>query len=292
MRFAVTSDGTRLAAHRGAKAFCPGCGDRVQAKCGEIKAWHWAHLLGRVCDWDPGGETDWHLDWKNAAPPERQEVRIGQHRADIVSPAGVVIELQHSHLNGQRIAAREAEYRRMVWLFDAREARATEPRRLLFSTAREDESDLFRTALWKWSPSYTHQVTAPLFLDLDGEQLFWLARWHTQIMHEDGLRGYGWLVTAEWFRREVINGRGIPRKPRGLTALTAAHLARPADLEPDAPPAVLDWRHNRVGAPASCRLCAESALMRDGDGVPCHKVCAELEASDQRAAGASEAGAA
>lgn len=37
----------------------------------------------------------------------------------------------------------------------------------------------------------------------------------------------------------------------------------------------LDWRTHAVGRPAPCRLCGRPAMMRDADGLPCHKVCAE-----------------
>ena len=293
MRFAVSSDGVRLGARRGAKAFCPGCAQPVIAKCGDVKIAHWAHRFDQACDWEPGGETDWHLEWKNAAPPERQEVRIGRHRADIVSPAGVVVELQHSHLSRARIAERESEYKRMVWLFDAREARSADPKRLVFYTPPDrPKEDRYRAVKWNWAPSYTGQVRKPLFVDLGGGELLWVGRWHSTSMNEDGLHGGGWTVPADWFRREVINGRGIPRAPRGLQPLTDAWLNRPAELEPDEPPPSLDWRHHRVGASRPCRICGEGAIMRDADGAPCHKVCAELEAQDQRASGSAETGAA
>ncbi|GIJ65645.1 bifunctional DNA primase/polymerase [Virgisporangium ochraceum] len=37
----------------------------------------------------------------------------------------------------------------------------------------------------------------------------------------------------------------------------------------------LDWRDHAVGPLAPCRLCGRPALMRDADGRPCHKICAE-----------------
>lgn len=40
-------------------------------------------------------------------------------------------------------------------------------------------------------------------------------------------------------------------------------------------PAALDWSRHKVGNPAPCRICGRPALMRDGAGTPCHKVCAE-----------------
>lgn len=47
---------------------------------------------------------------------------------------------------------------------------------------------------------------------------------------------------------------------------------------PDVLPPVLDWRAHKVGAPKPCRLCGAPAIMRDADGQPCHKVCAERAA--------------
>jgi hypothetical protein len=42
---------------------------------------------------------------------------------------------------------------------------------------------------------------------------------------------------------------------------------------------VLDWKQHKVGPLAACRICRKKALMRDEYGKPCHKRCAELEAS-------------
>src|SRR5205814_8101 len=43
--------------------------------------------------------------------------------------------------------------------------------------------------------------------------------------------------------------------------------------------AVSDWRDHTIGDPMPCRICSRPALMRDADGVPCHKTCAEQDAS-------------
>jgi hypothetical protein len=50
---------------------------------------------------------------------------------------------------------------------------------------------------------------------------------------------------------------------------------------PDVLPPVLDWRAHKVGAPKPCRLCGAPAIMRDADGLPCHKVCAERAAAQR-----------
>lgn len=44
-----------------------------------------------------------------------------------------------------------------------------------------------------------------------------------------------------------------------------------------APAARLDWRRHAVGALKPCRICGTTALLRDQNGDPCHKGCAENE---------------
>lgn len=44
-------------------------------------------------------------------------------------------------------------------------------------------------------------------------------------------------------------------------------------------PTILNWRSHKVGARLKCRLCPDAAWMRDEQGQPCHKVCAEREAA-------------
>lgn len=59
--------------------------------------------------------------------------------------------------------------------------------------------------------------------------------------------------------------------------------AAPAD-QPQ--PVHLDWskkpyRYDREAAP--CRICGTGAHMRDEHGTPCHKICAEQEATARSA---------
>lgn len=50
---------------------------------------------------------------------------------------------------------------------------------------------------------------------------------------------------------------------------------------------VLDWRKNKLGArPAACRLCGVKTLLRDENGKPCHKICAEQDIERRAAAAA------
>lgn len=111
----------------GKTAICPLCKATVRAKCGQIMAWHWAHISCKDCDTWSEGETRWHLDWKQIVgdvSPSFTEVSMGPHRADIRFPSGNVIELQRSPISTDDIEARERFYdhRKMVWIFDAQEA--------------------------------------------------------------------------------------------------------------------------------------------------------------------------
>lgn len=108
----------RIRATPGRQGCCPSCGAQLQAKCGEIKIWHWAHHGGDCDPWHEN-ETLWHLNWKGLFPEDWQEVVLGPHRADIRTPR-MVIELQHSSISVAELREREAFYGDMIWIFDFR----------------------------------------------------------------------------------------------------------------------------------------------------------------------------
>lgn len=112
-------------------AVCPNCLERVVAKCGHINIWHWAHESGFECDNWSEGESEWHLMWKSKFPSNWVEISIVKnsvrHRADVVLASGMVLELQHSPISFQDMAAREKFYGDMMWIFDVREAAAADP---------------------------------------------------------------------------------------------------------------------------------------------------------------------
>jgi competence protein CoiA len=73
MRLALVN-GLRCKASRGLAGVCQACNSPMIPKCGELRAWHWAHHGERHCDpwWK---ETDWHIAWKDRFPSEWQEIR-------------------------------------------------------------------------------------------------------------------------------------------------------------------------------------------------------------------------
>ena len=125
MMYADTAEG-RVEAAPGLTGTCPSCGYPCRPKCGQLVIWHWAHHARADCD--PWAEpmTEWHLGWQRAVPPERREVVMGPHRADIVTASGGVVEIQHSPIPPGVIGEREAFYgAQMAWIFDATQADIT-----------------------------------------------------------------------------------------------------------------------------------------------------------------------
>lgn len=166
MLYAKTNIDTpiKTTASPGAAGFCPHCDTPTIAKCGEIKAWHWAHKQRTNCDPWSEPESPWHLWWKEQVEQKNCEVTIEKdgirHRADIATPDGIIVELQHSSISPAVIAEREQFYDRMVWLFDTKpftqnfrlldneQLRWKYPRRSILSAKKPTFFDLGET---KWT---------------------------------------------------------------------------------------------------------------------------------------------
>ncbi len=127
MQFALVK-GDRQEATPCAVGTCPTCGSAMVAKCGPRIMHHWAHAGRRNCDPWRENETPWHREWKNRYPAECREVSYtapdGEvHRADIVTPTGIVVEVQHSAMTDAERLSREAFYKNLVWVIDGRSFR-------------------------------------------------------------------------------------------------------------------------------------------------------------------------
>jgi len=122
MKFALVN-GEKEEATKGAKGVCQLCGSELIARCGEVNINHWAHKRNRICDpwWE--NETDWHRSWKDKFPKDWQEKlhfdESGEkHIADVKTNDDWCIEFQHSSLNPEECRARNAFYRKLVWVVD------------------------------------------------------------------------------------------------------------------------------------------------------------------------------
>ena len=105
---------------------CCLCGENMMSKCGRYVRWHWAHKARITCDPWQDSETDWHRYWKDAFPSHCQEVvhidaTTGEkHIADVKTPSGFVVEVQHSPIAETEARIRESFYQPMIWIVDAR----------------------------------------------------------------------------------------------------------------------------------------------------------------------------
>ena len=129
MLFANDDDGDRVRATPSSRAWCPTCAAPMISKCGKVVVWHWAHESVVDCDKWSEGETPWHAAWKSRfSDTERPIKRIYPgglevvHRADAVTPGGVVIEFQHSSISADEVIERESFCQNMVWVIDGTKA--------------------------------------------------------------------------------------------------------------------------------------------------------------------------
>jgi competence protein CoiA len=190
MMFAQTHQGKRAFACPNLPAVCPGCAAPVIPKCGELKVWHWAHRSGHDCDPWSESESAWHLGWKARFPPDRTEVYLPPHRADIVAPNGRVLELQHSPIAPHVIREREAFYRRLVWIVDA----APFIDHLTFTSR-----GTYHTFRWKWPRSSWLTARQPVFLDIGDGRLFAVKNIYPSGPDRRPCAGWGFFLTVQDF---------------------------------------------------------------------------------------------
>lgn len=122
MKFALVGD-QKLAPTPKESGSCLFCNAKVISKCGNRKAWHWAHKSELECDpwWE--NETEWHRSWKNKFPESWQE-RIQfdengeKHIADVKTDEGWVLEFQHSPISSVERNTRNNFYKKLIWVVD------------------------------------------------------------------------------------------------------------------------------------------------------------------------------
>lgn len=121
MQIAINENGERILPYKNGRATCQLCNGTLIAHCGEIRRNHWQHFGERDMDCDSWKEpeTEWHRGWKERFPKEWREVVIGNHRADVKTPHGLVIEFQNSPISPAVIREREEFYGYMFWVVNA-----------------------------------------------------------------------------------------------------------------------------------------------------------------------------
>lgn len=197
MLFARVDDGSRVEPSPGAHALCPQCGGEVLAKCGTLVAWHWAHKK-RDCDRWSEGESEWHLGWKRQVLPSACEVVLGEHRADIYTANGLVVELQHSPLDARKIREREQFYGQMLWLFDARAFELE-----LYPHAAHIDFE------WNHPRKSLLRAECPMYFDIGSGFLMKISTLGPN-PHRPGLRGRATLLDSACFASSVFASSARP----------------------------------------------------------------------------------
>ncbi len=163
----------RLEAFPGGRGLCPTCGAAMIAKCGPRILHHWAHAGRKNCDpwWE--NETEWHRAWKNLFPEACREISHtasdGEiHRADIKTPTGIVIEIQHSAMTDAERQSREAFYGNLVWVIDGRGFRDNFD---IYHLLPDPRSEIAQDIVWSKATRPMRGAAGGLFFRLSETQI-------------------------------------------------------------------------------------------------------------------------
>jgi len=167
MQLAIVDD-QRVEPFPGGRGECPICGCELIAKCGTRVMHHWAHHRPKDCDpwWE--NETPWHRQWKNEYPLDCREVSHtaddGEiHRADIKTPTGIVIEVQHSTMTDAERDSREEFYGNLVWVLDGS---AFQKNFDIYHGLPDPESDIAQDIVWFKAQRHMHGANRGMFFRL------------------------------------------------------------------------------------------------------------------------------
>jgi competence protein CoiA len=190
MKFALVN-GEKVEAIKGARGTCQACGTEMIARCGKVKIHHWAHKSKQNCDpwWE--NETPWHREWKNCFDVNWQEIlhkddSTGEiHIADVTTPHGWTIEIQHSPMDDEERKSRNNFYKKIAWVVDGtgRKTDIDQLSRLLSSSIKLNTKfptfavnpDNKNRLLAEW-----HSKDSLVFFDFkqigqDGKRVIWFA---------------------------------------------------------------------------------------------------------------------
>jgi competence protein CoiA len=155
----------KVEAFQAGRGVCPRCGSETIAKCGSRVVHHWAHYKMRDCDPWRENETPWHREWKNHFPIECREVshtaNDGEiHRADIKTPTGIVIEVQHSAMTDAERISREEFYENLVWVLDGSVFKKNFD---IYHMLPNPQSELARDLIWFKAKRHKNGANGGLF---------------------------------------------------------------------------------------------------------------------------------
>lgn len=115
-----------------------------------------------------GDETPWHREWKNLYTESCREISHtalnGEiHRADIKTPTGIVIEVQHSSMTDAERISRENFYKNLVWVIDGSVFQKNFD---IYHMLPDPESELAQDLVWTKARRHMHGSNRGLFFRL------------------------------------------------------------------------------------------------------------------------------
>lgn len=211
MYYALSNSKKKIRPGKGVVGFCPNCHEELIPKCGSIMAWHWAHKADRECDVWAENEGPWHDGWKRLWPAKCVETQIVidgiKHIADIMTPCGVVIELQHSYITAETIAERELFYQNMLWVFDLTEH--VQHKRFWYTL--KDNNLKLCGFKWLYHKKIIREIYKPIYLDVGDDNLIKVESFNT--CNDGPLSGRGILVK----KHDFVVEHTIEPKPKQET---------------------------------------------------------------------------
>lgn len=100
--------------------FCPSCGEKVFAKCGDIRIHHWSHFKDTNCIYFKNAEGEWHRNWKRKFPEDCREIKndVTGRIHDVVFK-NQPYEFQNSKISAREILDRSAKSKLLIpkWIF-------------------------------------------------------------------------------------------------------------------------------------------------------------------------------
>lgn len=215
MLIALTPTGLDLATATGERAKCPACGQPVLSKVGEIVVPHWAHLSANCGHYAP--MTEWHYQVQRRAVKNhgyRFEQTITEggrvHRADLVAPNGLVIELQTDPLDPDEARKREKFYNArkmgMVWLFRGERQWQHQHRiRELNNRAYWHDSDGYRVQMGAVSRCHYSARHFSGIPEHNQSEWDWYEHWPDHLRGDDDRVDYVDFVDIDEFLRWAAN---------------------------------------------------------------------------------------
>ncbi len=167
MQFSLVNN-VRVEAFSCGRGVCPVCQAEMIAKCGSRMIAHWAHAKCKNCDpwWE--NETLWHRHWKNRFPPECREITHmaanGEiHRADIKTPTGIIIEVQHSNITDLERISREEFYKNLIWIIDGAPFKKNFD---IYHLLPDPQSEIAKDIVWVKAKRHQHGANNGIFFKL------------------------------------------------------------------------------------------------------------------------------